>query len=30
MNKSIIGRVKEMDILQEALISDEAEMVAVL
>jgi uncharacterized protein len=30
MNKSIIGRVKEMDILQEALMSDEAEMVAVL
>jgi uncharacterized protein len=30
MNKAIIGRKKEMDILQEALNSDEAEMVAVL
>ena len=30
MNKTIIGRQKEIEILQEALSSDEAEMVAVL
>jgi uncharacterized protein len=30
MNKAIVGRQKEMDTLQEALSSDEAEMVAVL